>query len=195
MLPDFPKSKMQLDQLLMTYFDQEVRRHSVDLPRFVQHEGDHSTLHREDGTVEQDAPDEARVNVVMPKDQFPNVSLADVKRLYVEAASSMAPQIMGSFFRVVNEAVTVSGNVVDAGGRELSFDLLLEAFGKVSMEFDERGNPILPALMMHPKTWAAVKDKVAAWDLDPTYRARFRQLIERKREDWRERESHRKLVD
>jgi hypothetical protein len=48
---------------------------------------------------------------------------------------------------------------------------------------------------MHPKMWETIKDDVTSWEQDPELDARYKEIIARKKEAWRARESRRKLVD
>lgn len=195
MLPDFPATKDLLNQKLMTRFNEVVKRSTVEAPFYRQHEGDHGTLQREDGSKVELRFETARAGFEVSRDQLPSMSLEQIERVYMDAAAEMASQQMGAYFRAVDEAVAEAGTAVDAKSEEFSFDLFLDILGKMQMEFDERGELIPPTVMLHPNMWKAIKDKVAGWEHNPEYGARHRQLIERKREEWREREGRRKLVD
>jgi hypothetical protein len=193
MLPDFPKIKAKLHGRLMAHFNQELRRRTIDVPRFLQHEGDRCTVQREDGTIVELQSEEIEARHEIPRGQ--SIGLADAKQIYTDMADQMADHHMRSFLRVVNESVAEAGTAVDARASKFNFDLFLETLSKMQLDFNEKGEPILPTVVLHPKTWEAIKQEVAKWEQNPKYKTRHRQLIERKRGEWRERESRRKLVD
>jgi len=46
-----------------------------------------------------------------------------------------------------------------------------------------------------PNLGAKLKEKLPEWEANSEYKKRFEDLIERKRKEWNDRESNRKLVD
>ena len=88
-----------------------------------------------------------------------------------------------------------SGNAVDAKGQPLSPSLLFKALEKMEINFDENGRPTNLVLVLHPAQVADFKKKAAEWDKDPEYQKTFKDLMEKKRAEWRDRENSRKLVD
>jgi hypothetical protein len=136
-----------------------------------------------------------RVSIDIPRERLAGMGIPDVQRVYADMAERMAGQYMGSLFRAVGEACAAGQTAIDAKGGKFSFDLFLEVLAKMQLEFDERGKWIPPTLVMNPKMAAAVKEEALQWEKDPVYMDRLRRLLARKHEEWRERESRRKLVD
>lgn len=67
---------------------------------------------------------------------------------------------------------------------------------KVEWSFDpETEEPTGMSFVMHPDTAAKIIPLVKEWEQKPEFKARYEQLVERKREEWRARENRRKLVD
>ncbi len=52
--------------------------------------------------------------------------------------------------RTVTDVCDATGNVIDAQGRPLTFDLILELVEKLEIRFDEAGMMSKPVIMMHP---------------------------------------------
>lgn len=73
---------------------------------------------------------------------------------------------------------------------------ILEIFRTVEMEFDPKTLQLLPGFqfVMHPETAAKVVPKIQEWEKDPEFKAKHERIMERKREEWRDREARRKLV-
>lgn len=67
-----------------------------------------------------------------------------------QAAESMAEQLVGYFVETLGKVTDGTGNVVDAGGRPLSFELIYEMLDKIEPSVDDDGNLVRPTLMMHP---------------------------------------------
>ena len=70
-------------------------------------------------------------------------------------------------------------------------------FRKVEMDFDPQTLQPKPGFVfvMHPDTAASMVPKVKEWEKDPTIKAEYERIIAVKREEWRDREANRKLVD
>lgn len=195
MLPDFPEAKARIHRVLMTPIRSAIREASLGAAQIRLHEGDRSTVQREDGTIVDLMPEEARVEIEMPRERLQGMSLTEVQQIYTDVADDMAGQVAGSYFRAVDEAVARADTAVDAKWSEFTFDLFLETLDKKWLQFDENGELVPPAIVMSPQMWDSIKDEVASWDKNPEYSVRYDRLIERKREEWREREARRKLVD
>jgi hypothetical protein len=124
-----------------------------------------------------------------------------------EAYFSRVPQIAKEwsekqaqlFFKKMDEIVEATGNVVDAKSRPLSPSLYLAALDTVAMSFDEFGNPNLPSLFLHPDKAEKMKEEFQKLETNSILKLKFNLLrkliIDKKRQDWVDRESNRKLVD
>jgi len=42
---------------------------------------------------------------------------------------------------------------------------------------------------------AKIEERIPEWEANPDYKKQFEEVIEAKRKEWNDRESHRKLVD
>ena len=101
----------------------------------------------------------------------------------------MAGKLKKSAYEQIEKSADEVGNVVDADGKPFSIDLLWELLEKIDIDFDEAGNPTL--VMVSGTKLAPSINKVIA---DPENSRRYHALMERKKEEWRVRESNRKLV-
>jgi hypothetical protein len=124
------------------------------------------------------------------------VHINEVPRLTAEAiaqrldgiAEELAKQMRTKALEDIRQAATRVGS---AGTRRLTKDAFLEALDHLLVSFDKHGNPSRPTLLIPPE----LAEEVSTWEQDPDFANRYSQIIERKREEWRDRESCRKLVD
>ena len=112
-----------------------------------------------------------------------------------EIIAPMTTQIETSFFATFRKAVQFSGNEVDAKGQRLTPELLLSTYEKMDLEFDKQGRPILPTLMVNQSNYETAKACFSQLGSNPDYNKQFEALIEKKRTEWNNRESSRRLVD
>ena len=117
----------------------------------------------------------------------------------MEGLEKMAEDFSGQhskmLFERMKQSTAKTGNVVDAGGQAINPNLLLQMLEKIEIDFREDGQPRLPTLVISPEHYERLKEKMLEWEKNEHYKRRFDELIERKRQEWRDRESHRKLVD
>lgn len=198
MLPDFPVQKARLLEFWNRYFAQkhnEYLGYFSECPSYSQHEGNRWAVEREDGTTSESGYESIEAGFPVRVDEVPNLTPEKIAQKIDIAAQEMARQMVQGILEDISHAVDESGRTVDAGERPFTKELFLKGLDSIEMGFDENGNPIMPKVMMHPKLWETIKDDIKTWEQDPEFTKRFNQIIERKREAWRARESRRKLVD
>ncbi len=110
-------------------------------------------------------------------------------------AAELAPQAMRHFFGMMDRWCAAAGTVTSAGGRPFDPMMLIESLEKTDIDFDERGRPLLPTLVSHPDTFKAAAPKLAEAENSPEFQRRWKELMERKWMEWRDREADRKLVE
>jgi hypothetical protein len=116
--------------------------------------------------------------------------MAAVLEAYESAGHDMGDKQKGLFFRRFEEVVTETGQFVDAGGHPFTFDLWLETLDKVELDFSDDGEPVLPTPIAPPHVLKAM----LTWEPTHDQIKRFREIIEKKRWTWRDRESDRRLA-
>ena len=106
-----------------------------------------------------------------------------------DLAEKCLEQLMKGFFRRFVELCEKAGTAVSAGGRTISWDLVLDAFDRTDFDFDAAGNPKLPSLCAHPKMKASLDRQ----PFTEAHRQRLDAIIAKKREEYRARQRHRRL--
>lgn len=198
MLPDFPNIKKYIEE----EFNYRIKGKINEDPFLSRirkkriHEGNRMTSSSMEGHTESS-------EFKSIASEFTEISRDEIIEKGVNAFDSridtMSEEFMNqlsqSFFKKMHEVTETTGNIINANGRSISPEVILEALEKVTIDFDEFGNPLLPALILHPEALEKIKDKIPKWETDPNLQRKHRELIERKRREWDDRESRRKLVD
>lgn len=197
MLPDFPKAKAKFQQTTTRLIDELVKREPLlsQIRRQRQFEGNRMSVGPENKEAYQSGYKEMAAELEMKREEVitmgPAAFLLKVRSMAEQLQEQQAKMVFEDLRRMVERA----GTVVDAKGRELSFDLFLESFEKIWIDFDEQGKPHLPTFFVSPETGLRLKEKLTEWNANPEYQRKFDQIIEKKRQEWLDRESNRKLVD
>jgi len=198
MLPDFPTQKEQLLRLLTDYHERRHQAHLgflASIPAYRNHEGDQWSLKRADGTSDDIEYQSIEATLTLHRSEIPSMTWEDLQKKIDTVAEEMARQQSAKAFEDIRKAVDEVGNTISAEGGPVTKELFLEMLRRMWVDFDASREPILPAIVMHPNAWEAHGATMQSWGEDPDFTAQHRAIITQKREEWRVRESHRKLVD
>jgi len=197
MLPDFPSLKAEMQKLV-----EAKMHHLVDtgdpvlsqIKRYTQHEGTDTQYEQHGGKTVRSGPEEIGVAFEVKMEEIPELVGEKLDAKLKAIAQEITSKQAQSFFKKVGESCDEVGNTVDAGGKPITPELLLEVFSRIETEFDENGNPTT-SLVIHPNQVPALKKVANQIENDPDLGRRNQEILERQREKWAARESNRKLVD
>lgn len=198
MLPDFPKLRIELSRKLRSDFEKQTGLRAplvAQIKVVAQHEGKGGSYETEDGEIKRIEPQQVSVPVHSPVLSSPSFGYEDALRMVHEAAEKMARKQTKMLFSRLNEAVEEVGNSLDAQGQPLSAELILKMWETMQFDFDEQGNPKMPTLVFNPVQKQNVEEQFRRLESEHQLRKRRREIMNRKRLDWYDRESRRKLVD
>lgn len=198
MLPDFPDEKAKFMAFWERYADL-VREKNLgfisDIVSYSQPEGGRWQLDRNDGTSSESAYHLVSSKISLKDEEILTLNLADILKKFAELGMEMASQMSSYFYQSLREISTQTGNIVNAHGQPFNKDVFLQSIEAVGLSFDDRGQPLHPAIVMNPHLWESIKDDIAEWETDPEFVRRHEAIIVGKKEEWRVRQSNRKLVD
>ena len=193
MLPDFLKTKEKLKKML----DSERKKAELlhlgpvaDAPRSMIIEGNKFIIVYENGSCQEVKMEEATSRLEVKWEEVETMTHETILNKIDNVAKEMAEQIKKSYYETLSEAAEESGNVTSTDGKPLSVDIILEMVKKMHLSFDEEGNPSGLTFAGSPKLRPVLAEIISQAESNPRYQA----LMEQKREEWRVRESRRKLV-
>jgi hypothetical protein len=197
MLPDYPRLKKKLNDKMagMVRDDMDKDPFLSAFPKHEAHEGNSMTTNSIEGfSSTTDYPETASHFELTFKETIelgPEAIFAQRLKLSKEMIEKLTKLIIER----LEEVPHTTGTVVDARKVDPSSNPLLDMLEKIEIDFDKNGNPKMPTIMLPPETLALLKEKSKAWANNPDMKKREKELIERKREQWLDRENSRKLVD
>jgi hypothetical protein len=198
MLPDFPRVKAHLQSQLLRWVQAQVPVIAPILGQirhYHQHEGRASLLARDDRSVAEMTFERKGFELVLDREGMKVTDMPGVYRKMAALAEDMAREQSTMLFAGVSKAVEEVGNTVSTGG-VFEPHHLLEGIDKMQMEFDPAsGEPVGQSFVMHPDTAAKLIPRMKEWEKDPQFVAEHARLLDKKRQEWRDRENRRKLVD
>ena len=197
MLPDFPTVKKKIGD----DFNKKIRE-KIDNASFLSqigrkrvHEGNILRSSSVEGYTESSEYKRISSGFSIKPDEIIEKGVEAFFSQIDKISEELIKQQSQVIFKKMDEVTERTGNIVNAKGKGISPEIILDALEKVTIDFDEFGNPLFPALILNPKDWEKIKDKIPKWEEDPNLRKKHLELVEKKRREWRDRESRRKLVD
>jgi hypothetical protein len=157
-------------------------------------EGNRLVFSREDGTEQEMDFKATQVEVSIPREELQTLNPQQMISKFDQAAVEMAKLQHVQTFSEISRAVTAVGNAVEARGQPMGPAQFFEALERISIEFNDRGEPRLPTMVIHPDMEPTVRATLTSIEYNSELQFQYAEIIARKREEWRARESRRKLV-
>lgn len=197
MLPDYLKIKEKLQKMLDYQMRQANLSHLGPLAKIsvsMNFEGNRTVLIRGDGSVDEMQPKVASTEIEVKLAEAETMTPEMVNDMINNAAEEIAAQQAGIIYKKIDKYAEEDGTVVSSGGGPFSIDKYFELLEKIDIDFDEAGNLEGLAFVVNPKAYHQIVDVLSKGLSKPENKRRYQQIIERKREEFRVRENHRKLV-
>lgn len=191
MLPDFPTVKKKIEN----DFNMKIREKMNNDPVLSQigrkrvHEGNIHTSSSTDGYTESSEYKCISSEFSISPDKIIEKGVDAFISQIDKISEELIKQESQLLFKKMGEITERTGNVVDAKGKSISPKVILEALGKIQFDFDEFGNPLFPSLILHPNDMEKINYGNPIWEKC------LEILVEKKRREYYDRESCRKLVD
>ena len=197
MLPDFPKIKKKWSTWFFNMIIKKSRQVSfLAKVRQVTHfEGDSTKTTDVEGRTESSKYDTLsgmlKINRKDLIDRGP-VSLCEEMD---KIAQEFGNQQITSILERIRESTTRTGNVVDAAGQSFKPEHFLSLLERIVIEFDDDGRHNTLSLVVPPGLRSQLEAKMSEWMKDASFKNKYDEVISKKRQEWYDRESNRKLVD
>ena len=198
MLPDFPNAKKHFDHLFSRQLRAEIARRAPLLAKIHhsrQHEGQRWVFTGVEGHADGGIYKKLEARFALTREEMKEESLAGVFAKLGELAEQLAKAQSDDLYEKVSHAADSVGNVVRADG-QFTKEHFLEMVRKIQTDFDvNTQEPRHASVVLHPDTWAKIKDDVESWEQDAEFLQSLREIENQQRVAWRDRESRRRLVD
>jgi hypothetical protein len=195
MLPDYTETKKLFGRFFQTCMRQKGRTLSplADVQTRFLHEGRGMKVKRPDDSESNSAVQLFSSIMEVRIDEIPDFTLEKAIAKFDEMVLDMVRQQTGFALGRISEEIP-STQTVNAKGKTLDAEMVLEMFEAIQLEFYPDGRPhelhVIGGLFT-PERMRAVDEEFAN---NPELQRRRDDLMEKKREEWRAREASRKLV-
>jgi hypothetical protein len=195
MLPDYPEEKQKLLEIQTDYLNRKTNQllgPFSQAEHFMHHEGNRWRIERSDGSISESEYNTIQGEFSVSVDEAPTLTPEKIKAKLDTIADQMASKMSKEMFATFAQAADEAGNSINAAGQPLTKDMFLEMISRIEIDFDKDGKPIMPTVFVPPGFDSSVLDE---WNKDPEMGKKHEEIMNKKKEDWNEREACRKLVD
>lgn len=195
MLPDFAETKKMFRRFFQAYARQRAREISpfADAQTRYLHEGRGMMVRRADQSESNTKMEQLSSTMEIKFDEIPGLTFEQAIAKYDGMIVDMVQKQVNFTLERLNKDIPKS-QTVDARGKKLDAEIVLEMLETVQMEFYPDGRPHelhVVGGLFSPERIEAVERE---FQDNPELKKRHAELIARKREEWRVREANRKLV-
>lgn len=198
MLPDYPDVKAAVSRRLNLFLRRRAQMHRggalSEVRNIRMHEGDTSGVVQEDGAKRETNFRETSAEVVITAAELPNLKFSDLLERLDRVAKSLGEQQAKLVFEDIAAAVKGKENEIDMKGEKFSSETMMRAIKAIRLDFDEKGNPIMPTMVIGAGMVPIIEAAQKQFDGDADAQRRWKALLADKRDEWRAREADRNLV-
>ncbi len=196
MLPDYVKCRNVIMEILLKRFENVSGRYlgAFNFKKYRIFEGKQIVSKMEDGTIiktdiKKISGEVKILNEDVKSGNF-NKALDYVDQMAKDKALQQSKIVIEEFIKIT----TQTGQVTDNDGRPFDAEIFFKALEGIQFDFHEDGGFDHPQFVFPPQMEQRAKAVLTDIEKDPLYKKRYDELIERKRQEWRDREASRKLV-
>jgi hypothetical protein len=135
---------------------------------------------REPETVDH-APVQVSGILAISHDTLRNTDIDTYVAALHDLAQEYVRELSQEFFRVMSDVTNATGNVINAEGRPLSVDRILDALEMTDMTFDKHGQPVLSnKIIIGPQSAGLTLENM---ELTPEHTARLANILQQKKSE------------
>jgi hypothetical protein len=196
MLPDYPEIKRKL---LINFQKHMIKETQQDtLMKVVQkkpiYEGNNLEINSISGHSKRKGFQTISTEFRIKPEDLIEKGLDAYYSKFSEITEEMRKKQSKILIEAFEETTNQTGNIVDCKSKPMA-EWYLEVLDKVSIIFDEFGNPTMPDIFVSPDDYERIKSDYSKLQFDPNIKEKIREIVERKRREWIDKENNRKLVD
>ena len=189
----FPELEEKLNGLVEQALNNVISNSSSllnNITRSRYFEGNKSLIRQPSGKEEEIEKKHFSEGTEIPVEKILYGSIENIFEHYEQAAVAVVYEQEKFLFESIERIVQNTGNAVDAKGQPLSPETILQLMEMVEINFTEDGKSMTSSFACPPSLSEKLQQLLE--DLEKT--KEYKELIERKRNEWRDREANRTLV-
>jgi hypothetical protein len=195
MLPRIASLEEEFGAALTSYVQEWSRNMGImkEIRGHIIHEGSTNTIQRSATDSEQTKMVKAEVETQMQFSEIEAVDATYIIKKAIEIAKLFQEHHSRTLFQTLQETTTRTGQTVDARGAPLTNELIMEMLSKMPIDFEKSPHGDL-SIVTSPRMIPRFKKLEVELNENPELRKKMDALMDRKRDEFREREINRNLA-
>jgi hypothetical protein len=165
----------------------------LEISSFQQHEGKAGSFQVASGEIENIDFKKESVEMTSSAEPGRGKSLKDILAVMAKGGADMGAKLQDNIVKGVEAATEKVGNVVTIKNGVITPEAFLEMMEKVEIDFDESGQS-QSSWFLPPETAAELEKNYQTWQQDPRLKAKLAEVERKKKEQFRARETNRRLA-
>lgn len=195
MLPDFPETKRLFSRFFRTYMRLKIREgspYNAVQTRYL-HEGRAMKITRADQSESTSGMEQLSASLEIKFDEIENLTFQKA----IEKHNAMIADLVRKQTHFIRERMSSEipeSQTLDAKGRRFDGQVVIDMLEKMQIEFNPDGTPheiFVDGPLFTLERMASVDKE---FESNPELKRNFDEMMEKKKEEWRDREADRKLV-
>jgi len=196
MLPDFVKARDQFMKMVLDKFEKLTCQYMgpFDFPKNRIFEGRQLVSVMKNGQVFKTSLAKISGEINILNNDVKTGNIAKVLEYIDQMALDRAQKQTGITVEEFKRVTSPTGQMTDYGGRPFDADAFFTLIEKVEIDFKKDGSVKHLRFVYTPELDKRVKEVLAELESNPEYKKRYKEIIDKKRQEWNDREASRKLV-
>ena len=196
MLPDFTKAREQAMKILLARFNYISGRYlgKLDFKKYRIFEGKLILTIMDDGKIIKTEVQKLSGEIQILNDDVKSGNIQKaygyIDKMAIDKAEKQISMAIKELIRITTE----TGQVTDNKGKPFDSELFFKALEGIDIDFKEDGTFDSLTFLIPPEITERVNQVLKELESNPDHKIRYDAIIERKRLEWRDRETSRKLV-
>ena len=165
----------------------------LEISSFQQHEGKVGSFQVASGEIENIDFKKESVEMTSPAEPGRGKSLKDILAVMAKGGADMGAKLQDNIVKGVEAATEKIGNVVTIKNGVITPEAFLEMMEKVEIDFDEHGQS-RSSWFLPPEMAVELEKNYQTWQQDPQLKAKLAEVERKKMEQFRARETNRRLA-
>lgn len=199
MLPEFKELKDHLRKLMLDNIQHLLNNQGIlsKIRKKKEFEGDLMEIRYPDGNLKQTEYQEFGSVLEIAESEYKQLideGLSFYLKKIIPVLREISQQQRVAFVNTLTQAADSVGNTIDLKGKGLTLESYLSLIERIEFDYNDEGKPDLPTIYLtnpDPKIKKLFEEKVK----EHQQTEEFKELIDKKRKEFHDRESNRKLVD
>ncbi len=196
MLPSYKSLNELFGKATQRFLHRASNRDGIlrELRGYIIHEGRNTSIRRPDDSIDETEMVTAEASITLSFDEIDNIDVGIIFQRLISMADQFGNQRAEYVFKTLSEVTEKTGQTHDARGKPLTNEDMFAMIEKMRIDFEKNKTVGDFSIVAPPQMIPIFRRLEREMDESPAPQERWKELMERKKNEYREREIDRNLV-